>query len=496
MAEDTILSDLQVDRWKLRPYNHQVAGVRLLVGSKFFGLFDEMGVGKTAQVINAACELCELEEIDTVLAVTPAAVRSVWINPEWGEIRKHSWVPSQVHEFHNPARLVWRDAKAKLDFIVTNYEYIRNPEHLAVLQHHLELRNVLMVCDEGAFIKNRQAAQTKACVKLGRCCARRVILNGTPIGNNPFDLWSQMYYLSPTILPYKNFYQFRAEYAVMGGWHMKQVIQWKQLDKLQDLIAPHVIRREKKDCLDLPEKIVMPPLEVPLSEASWKIYKEMKDDAVVWLNENPSLAAQAGVRIMRLSQITSGFLGGFNPDGDEPEGEAIHQVIEIGREKLDALRMWVTELLADDPYRKIIVWCRFRPELERVARDLKDLLPTYRLYGQGKKEREEAIGKFSHFDRSPALLAGQVQAGGFGLNLVGADAVAYISNDFNLLTRLQSEDRVHRPGQLRNVLYRDFLAVGPKGQKTVDHAVLKALKGKHDLATWTCNAWKQALEDE
>ncbi len=496
--------DLQPERWKIKPYAHQVVGVRLLVEHKAFGLFDEMGCGKSAQVVNSACLLAESGAIDVVLVISPAAVRSVWLNPEWGEIRKHAWLPSRALEFHSKVRLMWQDEGVRLDWVVTNYEYLRIEEHRDELLRLLHGRRILMVTDESSFIKNRRAAQTKACVAVGRQAARRVILNGTPVGNNVFDLWSQMNFLDPKILPYKNFYHFRSEFAVMGGWHDKKVIQWKNLDRLQELIAPHVIRREKKDCLDLPSKI-RTKIEVPLSEATWKVYKEMRDEAVVWLGENPSMAAQAGVKVMRLSQITSGFLGGFI----EPENEVMSLSVErriavqvpaareIGREKLDLLRGWVTERLEEDPGRKIIVWCRFRPELERVAADLADMLPTYRLYGQGRKERAEAVDRFSKIeDKNPALLAGQVQAGGFGLNLIAADVVVYLSNDFSLLTRLQSEDRVHRPGQTKHVVYLDVLATGPKGQKTIDAHISKALQEKEDIATWTCAAWKQALTEE
>jgi SNF2 family DNA or RNA helicase len=498
--------DLQLERWKIKPYAHQVEGVKLLLENPYFGLFDEMGVGKSAQVINAACLLRDELKVDVVMVISPAAVRSVWINPDFGEVKKHCWLPARVFEFHSKTRRVWQDKDPRLEFVVTNYEYLRSEEHLEELKTLLHGRQVMLVLDEASFIKNRQAVQTKACVALGKLAARRVILNGTPIGNNPFDLWSQANFLSPGILPYKNFFHFRAEYSTMGGWHNKQVIAWRNLDKLQDLMGPHVIRREKKDCLDLPDKIKT-QVEVPLSEATWKIYKQMKDDAVVWLEENPSLAAQAGVRVMRLSQITSGYLGGFITD-ESPEvidgHELSGQTREIGREKLEFLRGWVTERLAERPDIKIIVWCRFRPELERVARELAEIrispthtLDTYRLYGQGKKERDEAIARFSDVKNTrPALLAGQVQAGGFGLNLVAADHVVYLSNTFSLLSRLQSEDRVHRPGQVNHVLYLDVLATGPKGQKTVDHAVFTALHKKEDMANWTVSAWKRALEEE
>jgi SNF2 family DNA or RNA helicase len=487
-------ADLQLERWKIKPYAHQVEGVKLLLEHESFGLFDEMGVGKSAQVINAACLLRERLLVDVVQIISPAAVRSVWINPEFGEIKKHSWLPSRVFEFHHKIKIIWQDRDPRLEFMVTNYEYLRSEDHLEALKTILHGRKVMVVLDEASFIKNRQAIQTKACLNLGRLAARRVILNGTPIGNNPLDLWSQANFLSPRILPYKNFFSFRHAFATMGGFHGKQIVSWQNLDKLQDLMAPHVIRREKKDCLDLPEKIKT-QVEVPLSEATWKIYKAMKDEAVVWMEENPSMAAQAGVRVMRLQQICSGFLGGFIPDEDKlDEGP---EAREIGREKLDFLINWVKERLEEKPGIKIICWCHFRAEIDRGALELSSLLETHKLYGQGRAERDAAVTRFSDVNNpKPAILFGQVQAGGFGLNLVAADHVVYLSNTFSLMNRLQSEDRVHRPGQKNNVLYVDVLATGPKGQRTVDHAVFKSLGKKEDMASWTVSAWKRVLEED
>lgn len=490
---------LQLHRWKIKPYSHQVDGVKLLLEHESFGLLDEMGVGKSAQVINAACLLREKGLINVVQVISPAAVRSVWINPDFGEVRKHSWLPARVFEFHQKIRIIWQDRDPELEFLVTNYEYLRSEKHLENLKALLHGRKVMLVLDEASFIKNRQAIQTKACVALGKLAVRRVILNGTPIGNSPLDLWSQANFLSPKILPYKNFFHFRSEFSSMGGWHNKQIISWRNLDKLQDLMAPYVIRREKKDCLDLPEKIKT-QVEVPLSESTWKIYKEMKDDAVVWMGDNPSLAAQAGVRIMRLQQITGGYLGGFITDTDPPSvdgHELSGQIHEVGREKLDFLIQWVKDRLEEHPDLKVICWCHFRPEIERGALELSSVLETYKLYGQGKKERDAAVARFSDVtNKSPAILFGQVQAGGFGLNLVAADHVVYLSNTFSLMNRLQSEDRVHRPGQRNNVLYVDVLATGPKNQRTIDHSVFKALQKKEDMAAWTVAAWKRVLEEE
>src|SRR5579859_2162810 len=292
--------------FKKPAFAHQLVGIERLVSLPFYGLFDEMGAGKSKQVIDAACILFEEKAIDTVLVVAPASVRGVWLNPEFGELVKHAWASSRASEYHSKGLRQssifggpYLDDEEPLQWVVTNYEYIRSEKNLKRLQALLADRKFMMVLDESSFIKSRQAKQTKACLSLAKQAARRVILNGTPITNSPVDLWSQLNFLSPTILPFRNFYAFRATYAVMGGWQGKQIVKWQNLDELQKQVAPYVIRREKKDCLDLPPK-TFTQVECPLTESSWEKYKQMRDECIVWLEENPSMAAQAGVKVMRL----------------------------------------------------------------------------------------------------------------------------------------------------------------------------------------------------
>ena len=69
------------------------------------------------------------------------------------------------------------------------------------------------------------------------------------------------------------------------------------------------------------------------------------------------------------------------------------------------------------------------------------------------------------------------QTAGYGLTLTSAHTVIYYSNDFNLETRVQSEDRCHRIGQNHPVTYIDLVAEG-----TVDEHIVKALRNKIQLA--------------
>jgi hypothetical protein len=304
----------------------------------------------------------------------------------------------------------------------------------------------------------------------------------------------------------------------MGGWQGRQIVGWHDIDDLQRRMAPYVLRRLKEQCIDLPPKIDPVQITVPLDTPTWKLYKQMKDDMVTWLNEaDVSAASQAIVKAMRLAQITSGFIGGverqedlleFEDKPDFVEGNhntvpslpAVSATTEIGREKLDAFLNWLQERLEEDPQFKVLVWGRFRPEVHRLYAELEKFPEVQKgliIGGQKKTDREYALRLLDPrtTPEKSVVVVGTPSTGSMGLNLTAANTVVYLSNDFSLKTRLQSEDRVHRPGQVRPVSYFDIVATGPNGQKTIDHTVVKALITKEELANFTTSAWLQALEE-
>jgi hypothetical protein len=532
-----IRADLRLNELcRMPPYIHQVIGIDFLLRNQFAGLFDEMGAGKTFQTIVAACLLHLRGEIDNVIVASPAAVRAVWFHQELGELTKHllNTVSAQVIEFHESMKHWTHQPEGteppKLHIYVTNYELLRKLQWLNLLLP-LANRRTLLVCDESSAIKNWKADQTCAIREVRKKVGRIYLLNGTPVANNPIDMFAQGNLMSPTILDCGYITHYRARYCEMGGymaetkWSDKkvatQIVGWKNLDDLQKRFAPYVIRRLKEDCLDLPPKLPAVTIPVTLDKVEWKHYKEMRDEMVTWLTQTSLVSAQqAMVKAIRLAQITSGFLSGvesmdedadLNPEVEErpnwlpweepsplPRGKVQAVIQEIGRSKLNILIDWTKIQLENDPALKLLIWSRFKPEVARCVEAFQAEFPTMVTLplrgGQKKAERTEALKLLDprYAPAGPATLFA-TSAGAMGFTFTASHTVVRLSRDFSMFLWKQGDDRVHRPGQTKPVSYFDFIAEGPKGQKTVDLTTLEALIGKLRIADFTVSAWVREL---
>jgi len=551
-------------RCPMKPAQHQVLGTSFIAtlrdldrGRVWPGclmLGDEMAVGKTKQAIDGAQVLAAAGEIDTAIVLAPAPVRSgVWYHPELGQMRRHLWpdLPSTVVEYHGGTLRSWRhQTKPQFTWFITNYEYLANSARLDGLIDLVKKRSQkppMLVLDESSLVKNWQAARTRAAMTL-RALARNVVLmNGTPISESPADMYSQGLIMDPRILDCKNWWNYRGRYAVLGGFQAKAIVGWKHayrklspdtgrpccdrpikalihswdgLGDIQRRFQPYVLRRLLKDCWDLPPALEPTTAMIPLSKDSWRIYKEMRDDMLSYLgtqDQSATVSRHGGTKVQRLAQICSGFAGGIEvqvPCDCEHGSECLNcggsgYTIEvkdpkpIGSEKLDYLTSMIEDLLHQEPSKKILAWCRFRPELERTVLHLRKQFPkaiVVGLYGgQTKTERAKVLALLDPRTTpqyEPVIVVGTESTGALGLDLTAAHIAIYISHGTKLGDRLQSMARIHRPGQTHPVSYTDFVATGPDGQKTVNHAVLAALRRKDDVASWTAGAWVHALTEE
>lgn len=498
-------------RFKTTPRIHQISGVETLLKVPNILLADDLGLGKTKQVIDTACLLWEAGEIHLVLVVTPASLRRNWADRNIGEIPIHCWLPHVTFEFHSKGlqRVYETTAqKPRLAWVVTNYEFIRNEKHCRELIKIMMGKKVWLVGDESSYFSSYRSSHTKAMMSLKPYSVRRCAMNGTPVGNTVETLFSQMNFLDPRILGIQYVTHFRHEYCVLEDVYKKgvdgkakvvtlpgsnaklqKVTGVKNGEKLQKKLAPYVLRRLKSDCLDLPP-IVDVTVPVYLSTNTWKKYTEMRDEALTMLDQDEriSMATYTITKIIRMAQLCSGILGGVT---DAMGGEA--ETVVISSEKHDYVYEFLRDRYKADPNFRLVLWTRFRKEQEILLEKLKSVAPIFRIYGgQSDAERDKARVEMK-MGKGPVILLGQPQAGGLGLNFTSAHTSMYVSQDYSLLTRLQSRDRTHRIGQEVKVTNYDLVASGPRGERTIDMAIVAALQRKENIATWTTSAWRAAL---
>src|SRR5262245_60749972 len=353
--------------------------------------------------------------------------------------------------------------------------------------------------------------------RLRACCGRVVILNGTP--GEPKEQYAQFAILDRAILQQFNHAAFKAHYCVMGGYMNKHIVGYRNMDDFHRRTAPYCVVRKLRDCVDVGLEPLRTQIAATLSPPRWRDCCDMRDELIVWLSAHEHTAAlQAGVKVLRLAQIVNGFVGGVETPlttADLFEGEtgglggaspqappsglgAPSPLREIGRDKLDALVAWLDTW---PDVHKLLIFTRFRADVERTAQELYTRYPYHlvtKLYGGMRPADVEFAQRLlaPGGDDRPAIVVANAAAGGVGLNLARAATCIFLANDFSFRTRRQAEGRVDRPGQTQRVTFLDVLAVGPDGDRTIDHYILDAIRRKEAIEHWTTREWLRVLEGD
>jgi len=361
----------------------------------------------------------------------------------------------------------------KLAVLLANIEATRTE----VFQDALDLfhfRKFLLVVDESTTVKNPKAAQSKAVHRLAKNAAYTRILTGTPITQSPLDLWSQCRVLDELALPYPSFTSFKHEFAIEETVYLgpnrpqfQKIVGYRNQEKLKKLIEPFTVRILKKDCLDLPDKLYQTRY-VELTDEQRRIYKDLTKQCLAQVSPGMVTVTTALTMMLRLHQVVLGYVA--LDDGN--------------LQPIPNNRLKVLQELIEETSGKTIIFVRFVADIDNIGPMLAEAYGAGALvsyYGEVNQDaRANAIRLFQENPDVRFFVA--TDAAARGLTLTAAEHVVYYSQGFSLETRLQSEDRAHRIGQTKHVLYTDLVAAG-----TVDEKVLLALKTKQDLANSVLN---------
>lgn len=347
---------------------------------------------------------------------------------------------------------------AALQVAVVNYESAwRMEQELAAWGPDL------IVCDEGHKIKTHNISASKAMHRLGAKAGYRLLLTGTLITNKAIDVFSPYKFLNPTIFG-TSFYAFRSRYFDMVGYGNHTPVLKKSMEaELSARLHSIAYRAAKADCLDLPETTDV-VRQVELEPAARKIYRSLVKESFAELASGEVTAPNVLTRLLRLSQLTGGFLG-------SDENAAVQQ---ISSAKLSAMEDILESAVAEG--QKLVIIARFLPEIRAIGKELDRRGLRYACITGEVQDRAAQVVQFQN-DPDVPVFVGQIATAGLGLTLTAASTMVFYSLDYSMSNYEQAKARIHRVGQRNPCTYIHLIAKG-----TVDEKVLTALRNKADLA--------------
>lgn len=442
---------------KTEPYEHQKEAFNFAMklyddtkNSRGVAMLVEMGCGKTLTAISVAGELHNSGEIKKLLIVCPLSITSVWKE----EFLKFADFDYELLILKGSAEkkteLLQKMQGHRLQVAVVNYESVWRLE-----KEIAKWNPDLIIADESHKIKTHNIAASKTMHRLGAKAKYRMILTGTVITNKAIDVFSQYKFVDPSVFG-NSFYAFRNKYFDMVGYGG---------------YTPVLKESMKADCLDLP-----PTTDIirytELEPKAMNIYQSLVKDSFAELGKSEVTVTNVLTKLLRLSQLTGGFLG-------SDEGSVYQQV---SKSKLDALEDIIDE--AAQSSEKLVVIARFVPEIKAIGKLLEKKHILYSIVSGEIKDREEQIRKFQN-DPKVSIFIGQVATASLGITLTASSTMVFYSMDYSMSNFEQTKARIHRTGQQKNCTYIYLVA-----KNTVDEKVLNSLQNKADLAKALVNDYK------
>jgi SNF2 family DNA or RNA helicase len=458
----------------IKPYKHQVQAFNLAMTKGNVAILHEQGCGKSLVTVGVVGARWMAGEVRRVIIVAPLSVLPVWKR----EFNDYCSLTIPMITLEGPVAA--KVAAIKLmpsGIICVNYESVWREEVAVALK---AWKPNMMICDESQRIKSPTSRQSKGVAQLGHNCRYRMILSGTPVMNGPIDFWAQYRFLEPDLFS-TSFYAFKSRYAVVGGYENHQIVAYRHLDELVQKVHSIASRTTKKEALDLPETVD----EIrycELEPAARKAYKKLLKDSIAELDGGVITAPQVITRILRLQQITGGYV-------QIDEAKTLTKIS-------DAKRLALVDTLEDllDAGKKVVIFARFLAEVSDITNTAKKMFGEDAVVvitgAVDQKERGPIVDRFQT-DPDCKVFIAQTATAGLGITLTAADTAIFYSCDYSYANHEQARARIHRIGQLNRCTYIYMVA-----EKTVDEDVLDILQSKKSMADLVVDNWRSLLKEK
>jgi hypothetical protein len=496
-----------------------------------YAIWWEQGTGKSKALIDNGGKLFAEGAIDGIFVLAPNGLHRNFVTKEIPkhlpdgmaeDAKTMFWRTEKAGtKWHQEAaRSFVEDKKCGIKVLTMSFDGIMTDAGRAVAKEFLTTHRCLYGVDESGRIKEPKADRTKRVLASASFAPFRRVMTGTPIANAPWDAYTQIKFVddnfwrghgldSPEAMRAQfgvwekgarrvhpaqarwpsgklKFFKYppgfpdsqKSEYVLKDGLALlrfpKQVQdddgrpQFKNLDRLREILSPIRSRVLKKDVFDLPPKVYT-PLEFDLSTKQRAAYDSLEKLGFTKAGERFCSTSLALTVMLRLQQIACGYIVADLEPGDEDP-----VVIPIDpNPRLELL----SEVVADLDHQAII-WARFTPDIDFIMERLAKMGKTAVRYDGKVGDDERAENEDMFHAGAAQFFVAKASTGGEGLTLNEAKTHIYYSNTFKLIERLQSEDRSHRWGQDTKVNYIDLMA-----RDTVDERIIFALQNKLDVAS-------------
>lgn len=429
IKHSTTKTALTTFEFKTTPFAHQVESFEYGMTHDKFLLGDEQGLGKTKQAIDIA--VAKKQSLGYKHCLIICGVNGLKWNWEI-EVGIHSNEQSKIlgAKINKKGKKVIQSTADKVYdlerlpeayFLVTNIESLRSEAVVASIQKQIKAGNINMVImDEIHKCKNPSSQQGKALLKVKG--ETKIALSGTPLMNTPLDLFIVLKWLEAES---NAFYSFKNHYCVMGGFGGYEIVGYRNLDQLQSNLNEVMIRRLKKDVLDLPEKVYTTEY-VEMGKLQEKVYKEISEEIKANIDKI-KISANPLAQLIRLRQATA---------SSDILSSAVNESA-----KLDRLEELVEELVASGE--KCAIFSNWTEVTNRAYWRLEKYNPAV-ITGEIKDPIAEKE-KFQNNSECKCII-GTLGAMGTGYTLTAATTVIFLDSPWNRANKEQAEDRTHRIG--------------------------------------------------
>jgi SNF2 family DNA or RNA helicase len=456
----------------VRPYPFQWTGIAWLYGGRSI-LADEPGSGKTIQSLVA---LRALGSVGDVLVVTTNSMKYKWAE------EAHRWSPSYgsvVVVNGSPAkrRKQIEDAPAGTLFVI-NWESLRLHTRVGgygsialsdkdKAPKEFNARDIaVIIADEAHKVKDPKSHQSRALSFLAKSANYVWALTGTPVSNEPNDLWALLHLMDPDVWSSRSKFQERYVYGWQADWGFVPT-GWNPAtkDELFRFVDQYMLRRSKAEVLpDLPAKTYETRV-LDMTPKQLTIYKAMRKEMMANIEGELLITDNNLTKAMRLHQIASAT----------PVLSADGEVVSLDNpsNKVAAL----LEILAEGGDEQVVVFALSRKLIDLAEQALdKEKITSVRVTGaEGSELRALHVAQFQEGQVRVVLCT--FGAGSEGITLTAASTAVFLQRPWSLVQSRQAEDRIHRIGQdADKVLIIDLVSKG-----TIDVKVHEALtvKGEH-----------------